>query len=143
VGVLQSAARTHCPRRGKNTRSVSATQQTVVASGRALGWSEGYGVSALGLVQGCLAYHGTRSVHTRSFSHKQKDPRKMQSDTRLSTKVPFKGSLCFSWRSPQRALPTETIVESGTSRSKSGTSVNYAIVIAIARDRLIMRLRPS
>ena len=31
-------------------------------------------------------------------------------------------SLCL--RSPQRALPTETKVESGTSQDKSGTSVN-------------------
>ena len=30
----------------------------------------------------------------------------------------------FSLRSPHRALPTETTVESGTSQSKSGTSVN-------------------
>ena len=31
-----------------------------------------------------------------------------------------------SLRSPQRALPTETKVESGTSQSKSGTSVNLS-----------------
>ena len=38
----------------------------------------------------------------------------------FSREIPFAlGSL----RSPQRALPTETKVESGTSRSKSGTSV--------------------
>ena len=31
-----------------------------------------------------------------------------------------------SLRSPQRALPTETKLESGTSRSKSGTSVKLS-----------------
>jgi len=31
-----------------------------------------------------------------------------------------------SLRSPERALPTETNVESGTSQSKSGTSVNFS-----------------
>ena len=31
-----------------------------------------------------------------------------------------------SLRSPQRALPTETKVESGTSQRKSGTSVNLS-----------------
>jgi len=44
----------------------------------------------------------------------------------------FLNSLCFSTtvcpfgslRRPQRVLPTETKVESGTSQSKSGTSVN-------------------
>jgi len=43
-------------------------------------------------------------------------------------------SVCFFWLvlfwyfhlSPQRALPTKTKVESGTSQSKSGTSVNLS-----------------
>jgi len=40
---------------------------------------------------------------------------------RVGENCPF-GSL----RSPQRALPTETKVESGTSQSKSGTSLNFS-----------------